>query len=59
MSGGLKVLQPTDDDVTKLLMAKAHIGTKNVDHQVNFLASPTKHALAMSTNFFAFGTKEA
>lgn len=34
MSGGLKFLQPTDDDVTKLLMAKAHIGTKNVDFQM-------------------------
>lgn len=34
MSGGLKVLQPTDDDITKLLMGKAHIGTKNVDFQM-------------------------
>lgn len=34
MSGGLKVLQPTDEDITKMLMGKAHIGTKNVDFQV-------------------------
>ncbi len=34
MSGGLKALQPTDDDITKLLMGKAHIGTKNCDFQV-------------------------
>ncbi len=29
MSGGLKALSPTEDDISKLLMAGAHLGAKN------------------------------
>jgi small subunit ribosomal protein SAe len=32
MSDGLGILAPTEDDITKLLMASAHIGTKNTDN---------------------------
>jgi small subunit ribosomal protein SAe len=32
MSGGLAALAPKEDDITKLLMASAHIGTKNTDN---------------------------
>lgn len=35
MSGGLNVLAPSDDDISKMLMAKAHIGAKNVDYQMS------------------------
>eukprot|EP01134_Creolimax_fragrantissima_P006517 CFRG6517T1 len=34
MSGALDILAPTEDDISKMLMAKVHIGTKNVDHQM-------------------------
>lgn len=34
MSAGLQVLAPKEDDVTKMLMASAHIGAKNVDYQM-------------------------
>lgn len=34
MSGGQAVLSPTGDDITKLLMASSHIGTKNVNFQM-------------------------
>lgn len=34
MSDGLSVLSPTEDDMTKLLMAKTQIGNKNVDFQM-------------------------
>jgi len=34
MSEGLQILQATEDDVTKLLLANAHIGTKNVNFQM-------------------------
>jgi len=34
MSAGLAALQPNEDDITKLLMASAHVGTKNVDYQM-------------------------
>eukprot|EP00123_Amoebidium_parasiticum_P018550 comp24235_c3_seq1/m.44792 comp24235_c3_seq1/g.44792 ORF comp24235_c3_seq1/g.44792 comp24235_c3_seq1/m.44792 type:complete len:295 (-) comp24235_c3_seq1:130-1014(-) len=34
MSGGIAILKPTEDDVSKMLMAKVHIGTKNVDFQM-------------------------
>jgi len=34
MSDGLDILAPKEDDVTKLLMSNAHIGTKNVDFQM-------------------------
>jgi len=38
MSGGLNVLAPKEEDITKLLMAQSHIGTKNVDFQmVNYV----------------------
>eukprot|EP00039_Didymoeca_costata_P017866 m.331196 g.331196 ORF g.331196 m.331196 type:complete len:295 (+) comp16668_c0_seq1:76-960(+) len=32
MSEGLAALQPTEDDITKFLMASAHVGTKNTDN---------------------------
>jgi len=35
MSGGLNILAPSDDDISKMLMAKAHIGAKNVDFQMS------------------------
>eukprot|EP00126_Sphaerothecum_destruens_P014195 Sdes_comp24431_c0_seq1m22352 len=34
MSGGSALLRPTEDDIAKMLMAKVHIGTKNVDFQM-------------------------
>ncbi|KNC80502.1 hypothetical protein SARC_07144 [Sphaeroforma arctica JP610] len=34
MSGNSDILAPTEDDISKMLMAKVHIGTKNVDHQM-------------------------
>lgn len=34
MSGGLNVLSPKEEDITKLLMAQSHIGTKNADFQM-------------------------
>jgi len=34
MSGGLAILAPKEDDITKLLMASAHIGTKNTDNNM-------------------------
>jgi len=34
MSGGLSILSPTEDDITKMLMAKVHLGEKNVDFQM-------------------------
>jgi small subunit ribosomal protein SAe len=34
MSGGLNCLAPTEDDITKLLMASCHIGTKNMDNNM-------------------------
>jgi len=34
MSGGLSALAPTDDDISKLLMAQSHIGTKNLNYQM-------------------------
>jgi len=34
MSGGLNILSPKEEDITKLLMAQTHIGTKNVDFQM-------------------------
>jgi len=34
MSAGQQVLAPKEDDITKLLMASAHIGTKNIDFQM-------------------------
>lgn len=34
MSAGQQVLAPQADDITKLLMASAHIGTKNIDFQM-------------------------
>lgn len=40
MSGGLKALQPTDGDITKMLMGKSHIGTKNCGFQVCIIPPP-------------------
>lgn len=34
MSGGLQALQPTEDDISKMLMAGVHLGAKNVDFQM-------------------------
>lgn len=34
MSAGQQVLAPQADDITKLLMASAHIGTKNIDFRM-------------------------
>lgn len=34
MSEGSVLLAPKEDDITKLLMASSHIGTKNVDYQM-------------------------
>lgn len=34
MSGGLSALAPKEEDITKLLMASSHLGTKNVDFQM-------------------------
>lgn len=34
MSEGKAILLPTEDDITKLLMAKAHIGAKNANFQM-------------------------
>jgi len=34
MSAGLATLAPKEDDVTKMLMASAHIGTKNTDNNM-------------------------
>jgi len=34
MSGGLSQLAPSEDDITKLLMASSHIGTKNTDNNM-------------------------
>jgi small subunit ribosomal protein SAe len=34
MSDALDGLQPTEDDITKMLMATTHLGTKNTDHQM-------------------------
>jgi len=34
MSEGKAFLQPTEDDITKLLMARAHIGSKNANFQM-------------------------
>eukprot|EP00038_Savillea_parva_P005658 m.159461 g.159461 ORF g.159461 m.159461 type:complete len:300 (-) comp11796_c0_seq1:116-1015(-) len=34
MSGGLDQLAPKDEDITKMLMATVHLGTKNTDHQM-------------------------
>jgi len=34
MSGGSALLRPTEDDISKMIMAKVHIGTKNVDFQM-------------------------
>jgi len=34
MSGGLAILQPSEDDMSKLVMAKCHLGTKNLDFQM-------------------------
>lgn len=34
MSNGLRLLAPKDDDISKLLMAEAHLGTKNVNFQM-------------------------
>lgn len=34
MSGGLEVLSLKEDDVTKMLCAGTHIGTENVDYQM-------------------------
>lgn len=34
MSGGLEVLSLREDDVTKMLAASSHIGTSNVDFQM-------------------------
>lgn len=35
MSEGLPIFQPSDDDITKLLMAKVHLGSKNCNHQMS------------------------
>lgn len=35
MSEGLSIFQPSDDDITKMLMAKVHLGSKNCNHQMN------------------------
>lgn len=34
MSGGIAALAPTEDDMTKMIMATVHVGTKNTDHQM-------------------------
>lgn len=34
MSGGLDVLSLKEEDVTKMLCAGTHIGTENVDYQM-------------------------
>jgi len=34
MSGGLEVLQLREDDVSKMLAATTHIGSQNVDFQM-------------------------
>jgi small subunit ribosomal protein SAe len=34
MSDGLSLLAPRDEDISKLLMAQAHLGTKNVNYQM-------------------------
>jgi len=34
MSGGLQVLQPTEDDIARMLNAKTHIGSNNVNFQM-------------------------
>eukprot|EP01147_Barroeca_monosierra_P007322 gene7322-9730_t len=34
MSSGYDVLQPTDDDIQKLIMANAHLGSKNCNFQM-------------------------
>lgn len=34
MSGGLEVLSLKEDDVTKMLSAATHIGSENVDFQM-------------------------
>lgn len=34
MSGGLEVLSLKEDDVTKMLIACTHIGSDNVDYQM-------------------------
>lgn len=34
MSAGLSILAPKEDDVTQMLMASVHIGSKNVDYQM-------------------------
>ena len=35
MSGGLEALKLSDDDVSKMLAASAHIGTNNLDYQMD------------------------
>jgi len=35
MSGGKNILQPDDQDISKLLSAQAHIGSTNVNYQMN------------------------
>lgn len=35
MSGGLDVLALREDDVTKMLAATTHLGSENVNFQVN------------------------
>lgn len=34
MSDGKSILAPTEDDISKMLMAGVHLGTKNVNHQM-------------------------
>jgi len=34
MSQGAKILQPTEEDITKLVMASVHVGTKNLNFQI-------------------------
>jgi len=34
MSGGLKILAPTEDDISKMLVAGVHLGTKNCNFQM-------------------------
>jgi len=34
MSGGLSILSPKEDDISKLLMSQTHIGAKNVNFQM-------------------------
>eukprot|EP00121_Abeoforma_whisleri_P015031 Awhi_evm1s13858 len=34
MSGGLNILQPTEDDISKMLMAEVHLCEQNYNHQM-------------------------